>query len=457
MDNILDLYDQAMFLGERATGATSLIQFIWVYNRAIDVDGLRQFHHQLQRGRLARRIERSPLPFGRHRWVFRAESYDIETVATPRPRAEFDDWLNKQANTVLDAEHGPGWHLAVLPFADGGAGVSFVITHCLTDGLGLCEALADATCGRQGPISWPAAESRPRWQALHQDARQLARDVPSVGRAVTAAAKLARRNRIHYKSAAALAANSARPPVGSDRPITIPTETMFLSTDQWDAVAHSLGGSSNTLLAGIAARLAERIGRVSADGTITLSIPVNQRIDADTRANALSNIDISVDAASAWKDLRDIRAATKQALIRHQEVPDERWTLLPLVPMLPKRLFRRMVGVVGSSTTTIASNVGAFNPAVNRADGTDADYFAMRSLYPGVTETTMYRTGGVLALASGRVHGHVFVSVIGYQPGGRNTNDRLRQALLGTLDDFSLTPTTGWPRNEQCTLSHKCP
>ncbi len=152
MSNVLDLVDQAVFLGERATGATNLVQCVWVYNRAIDIDGLRQFHYHLQRGRLSRRIERSPLPFGRHRWVSPSDQSDLEIVATPRPREEFDAWLSEQANTRLDSEHGPGWHLAVLPFTDGGAGVSFVISHCLTDGVGLCEALADAASGRHDPI-----------------------------------------------------------------------------------------------------------------------------------------------------------------------------------------------------------------------------------------------------------------------------------------------------------------
>jgi hypothetical protein len=109
MTNILDLADQALFLGERATGATSVIQCIWVYDRAIDIDGLRRFHHYLQRGRLARRIERSPLPFGRHRWVMGSDSSDIEFTQIPRPREEFDAWLTEQAHTPLDAEHGPGW------------------------------------------------------------------------------------------------------------------------------------------------------------------------------------------------------------------------------------------------------------------------------------------------------------------------------------------------------------
>src|SRR6516225_219457 len=135
MSNVLDLFDQTVFVGERATGATNLLQCVWVYNRAIDIAGVRQFHQHLQRGRLSRRIGPSPLPFGRHRWVAPSGQSDLEIVATPWPREEFDAWLSQQAHTPLDAEHGPGWHLAVLPFANGGAGVSLVISHCLTDGV----------------------------------------------------------------------------------------------------------------------------------------------------------------------------------------------------------------------------------------------------------------------------------------------------------------------------------
>ena len=144
MSNVIDLADQAMFLGRAIASGTNLLQCVWVYDRAVDIDGLRRFHRQLQRGRLSRRIERSPLPFGRHRWVTPGDQPGIEIVSTPRPREEFDAWLGEQATTPLDSEHGPGWQLAVLPFTDGGAGVSLLISHCLTDGVGLCEALADA-------------------------------------------------------------------------------------------------------------------------------------------------------------------------------------------------------------------------------------------------------------------------------------------------------------------------
>ena len=439
MSNVLDLVDQSFFRLEQAAGVG---QCVWVYDRPVDIDGLRRFHEHLQRGRLSRRIERSPLPFGRHRWVSPSDQPELEIVATPRPREEFDAWLDEQANTPLDAEHGPGWHLAMLPFTDGGAAVSLVLTHCLTDGIGGCVAIVEAACGYDSAIDWPAAGSRRRWQALRQDARQTVRDIPAIGRAAVAAARFARRNRGR--------AGSATPPpaplAGVDELVALPTATIFLDADEWDARADALGGTSNTLLAGLAARLAERMGRVAADGSVNLAMPVNERVADDTRANAVAMVDITVDPASASTDLREIRAATKQALIRHREVPDERQDLLPLVPLLPRRLTRRMASVAtgGVTNVVVSSNLGAAPPAVNQPDGTDASHVALLSRYPGVTKAMIHQLGGLLVVHSARVHNQVFVSVLGYQPGRPNSNDDLRRDLSRALSDFSLTPAPGW-------------
>jgi hypothetical protein len=444
MSNVLDLFDQTVFVGERATGATNLLQCVWVYNRAIDIDGVRLFHQHLQLGRLSRRIERSSLPFGRHRWVSPSGQSELE-IAAPRPREEFDAWLSEQANTPLDAEHGPGWHLAVLPFTDGGAGVSLVISHCLTDGVGLCEALAAAASGHHDPISWPAAGSRPRSQALREDTRQTVRDLPAIGRALVAAAQFARRHRGDNGAATA-------PPVvpsREDEPITLPTATVFVDADEWDARAQSLGGTSNTLLAGVAARLAQAVGRITGDGSVDVTVPVNERTAGDTRANAITNVDITVDPAPATTDLREIRAAIKQALIRSQDAQNERFQLLPLVPLLPQGLVRRSVGVsANGAASVVSSNLGALTPGACRPDGTDADYMVMQPLGPGVTKAVMHQLGGLLVLLSGRVHGQVFVSALAYQPGRSNSNDGLRQDISSALSDFSLTATTRWESTE---------
>jgi len=321
-----------------------------------------------------------------------------------------------------------------------------VISHCLTDGVGLCEALADAASGRHDPINWPAAGSRRRWQALRDDTRQTARDIPGIGRAVVAAAQFARRHRGRAGSAALPPTAPPAPTAGADERVTLSTATIFLDADEWDARAHSLGGSSNSLLAGLAARLAQRVGRVTADGSATPSIPVNERTAGDTRANAITNVDITVDPALAATDLREIRAATKQALIRHREVPDERWALLPLVPLLPQRLVRQLVGVAtGGTTNVVSSNLGEVNPAAHRPDGTDADYVALLSRYPGLTKAMMHQLGGLMVVHSATVHRQVFVSVLAYQPGRLSSNDELQQHVSSALSDFSLTATTGWP------------
>jgi hypothetical protein len=307
----------------------------------------------------------------------------------------------------------------------------------------------EAACGYDSATNWPAAASRPRWRALREDARQTARDIPGIGRAVVAAARFARRNRGRGGDAMAPIStpSTKRPaqPAGADERVTLSRATVFLDADEWNACAQSLGGTSNALLAGLAARLAQRVGRVTTDGSVTLSIPVNTRQADDTRANAITNVDASVNPAPATTDLREIRAAIKQALIRHQELPDERWPLLPLVPLLSKRLARRLVGVAtGGATSVVSSNIGAAPAAANRPDGTDADYIAVNSLYSGLTKATMHRTGGVLALLSGSVDRQVFVSALAYQPGRPNSNDDLRQRVSDVLSEFSLTATTGW-------------
>ena len=90
VDNTLAYIDQASFLGLRALGRGPLIQFTWVYDRPVDIDGLRRFHRNLGHGLLGRLVERSPLPFGRHRWVASTGPVDLDIAAeiriVPTPR-----------------------------------------------------------------------------------------------------------------------------------------------------------------------------------------------------------------------------------------------------------------------------------------------------------------------------------------------------------------------------------
>ena len=156
MDNRLAYVDQASFLAMRAVHG-ALIQVIWIYDRAVDVDGLRRFQRNLGCGLLGRRIERSPLPFARDRWVKAAASEDIDIAATPRRRADVSAWADERARLPIDPEWGPGWHLGVLPLEDGGTAVSLVASHTIVDAVGLGQAIADAAEGRTRDLGYPPA------------------------------------------------------------------------------------------------------------------------------------------------------------------------------------------------------------------------------------------------------------------------------------------------------------
>ena len=110
-DNRLAFFDQATFLSLRATGREQLMQIVWIYEHAVDFDRLRRTYRNGGYGLLGRRIERSPLPFGRHRWVSAVgQPLGIDIAECARPRAEVSDWADERAQLPIDPEWGPGWH-----------------------------------------------------------------------------------------------------------------------------------------------------------------------------------------------------------------------------------------------------------------------------------------------------------------------------------------------------------
>lgn len=57
MDTRLADMDQASFLARRALGYRMRLQFSWIYNRPVNVDGLRRFHRGFSDGLLG--VERA--------------------------------------------------------------------------------------------------------------------------------------------------------------------------------------------------------------------------------------------------------------------------------------------------------------------------------------------------------------------------------------------------------------
>jgi hypothetical protein len=440
-DNRLAAVDHGLFTQHHAVGRNLAIQVVWVYEHPIDLEGVKRFHHNLGCGLLGRRIERSPLPFARHHWIIDRRPSELDLDDCARPRADLSEWADERSQMPIDPERGPGWHLGILPLTDGTTAVSLVLSHYLVDGLGLVLTLIDAAVGNNRHLGYPPPRARPRLRAVVQDARQTVRDVPEVARALRAAAKQARRQRQD------MAGQPAPPPAAllgaglADDQIVVPGITVCVDLADWDARADALGGTSSTLGAGFAARLGDLIGRRRThDGAVTLELPMNERTENDSRANAMSFVRVGLDPSRVATDLSDARAVIKAALTAREQSRDDAMQIAWLAAFTPKRAFRRMddAMVADPDCPVFYSNLGDVGGLVNHIDGTPAEYVSPRVIAQHESRRWLDRTGGQMILQLVRVPGRCVISVNAYQPGAENSKPALREMAARALAEFAL-------------------
>jgi hypothetical protein len=442
VDSTLAYIDQASFLALRALGRAPLAQFNWLYEHPLDLAALQQFQANLARGFLGRRIERAALPFGRHRWVVSPPPPPIVVAETPCSRDEVGDWLDERVRVPVDPEWGPGFHIAVRPLVGGGAVVSMVVSHSISDGIGLMRSISDAAQGIVRDFDYPRARSRSRTQALRAEASQTLRELPQIGKAVAATVRVARTRGDDLVTSARMVAPEAatRRPDYAPGTFFVPEVTVFVDLDHWDECARRLGGTSNALFAGFSARLGRRLDRVEGDGLVTLSYPVSERTEHDIRANALTQVMFRVDPDGATADLSGIRTEMKKSLSALNEKPYELLAPLPLTPFTPRRLVRRLERMaLGAGRPVGCSNLGDIDPWMNRLDGSEADYYWFRMVEYGITPEILDCLGGQLFMGSGRIHGRVFLHISGWRVGGPNTIESLRHLVETTMDEFELS------------------
>ncbi len=438
----LALLDQAAFLRLRATGQGSTVQCTWIYDRDVNLDELRAFNDNLSAGLLGRRIERSPLPFGRHRWVVDNQSPDI-ACEPRRPRPEIGAWLERRAHVRVDPEHGPTFHLGVLPLDDGGAAVTLVASHCIVDGLGMATAVAEAVKGEQRNLGYAQPNSRIRWRAVVADLADAVVALPSAIRALIATLLIL----LRVSSDQQVQPQARRPGVpdaNGDDPNTSPSVTIQTDAAAWEARARSLNGSGNALFVAFAARLAHRMGRVLPDGkSVTVVLPVSDRAADDDRANALTSITLTVDGTAVADDLTGVRADVKRSLTSLEQQPNEMLAGLPLIPFTPQWLVRRAEGIAMSSgqLPVGCSNLGSLDSAVSRIDGADASEVSMRLAEQGITQARIELAHGQLFCGTGTVNGSRFLTIVAYQSGAENTTATCELAWCA-LADLQLSATT---------------
>lgn len=441
VDNQLAYIDQGSFLGLRALGRGPHQQYVWLYDHDIDLDGLRQFHQNLGYTLLGRRIERSPLPFGRHRWVAAPNQADLDVAPNPRPRSELRPWLLEQSVIPVDPEFGPSWRMAMVRFTEGGGAVMMMISHSVADGGAIFASVTDAVLGRRNDYGYPPPHSRTRRAAVREDFRATVAALPDVGRAVRAAIRVARKEKSDIRTSSQRA--TPRPIRSAAGAIAIPSITALVDIGDWDQRAKALGGTSNALVAGIAARLGKHRGRCDADGIVTLNFPVSDRGKDDTRANALSAVSVEVDPDQAITTLEKVRADIKASLIGLSADQNDLFETLALAPLMPKPLVRRLEGMaLGAGYPVGCTNMGDVDPVLLRLDGTPASVFFARSpIEWPITPEILDKMGGSLVVGSARAAGQVMLAASGWQVGAANTDQQLGEDLLRAVADFKLTGT----------------
>jgi hypothetical protein len=438
--NRLTLWDEALVRANRATGRVQMIQVVWVYEHPVNMDQVRRFHRNFGYGMAGRRVERSPLPFGRYRWVSAlGPAAPLHINTDPLPREQISDWADRWAQVTVDPEDGPGWQMAVQSFTDGVTAISVVGSHCLGDGVAALLAVGTAVAGANIDIGYPPPLSRRTGRAILEDLRETVRELPTIARAARKAVKVLRAG----GEAAAAPAKPVRPPVADpDELVIVPAIATYVDLAEWDARAEALGGNGYSLLAAISAKLGERMGRRNADGNVSLLIAISDRTsETDVRANAMTLVNAKVDPTEVTKDLSATRGILREALKSAKDQPDEILELMPLTPLVPKRLVKKVADMMIASDDmpVVCSNMGDLPPVLTCPDGTEAEYTAFYGVDQATPRGELEHGDGQLVVVSGRISGKIIIGIVAYQSGAENSKARLRDLTAQTLAEFDLT------------------
>ncbi|WP_269305252.1 hypothetical protein [Aeromicrobium sp. HA] len=448
MDTRLDYMDHASYLAFRAMGHHPTLHYTWVYDRAVDLAALRRLSERLQHGRFARVVEPASVWGGRARWVRPDRPVPIEVEPAPRPRSQVEQWSVEVSRRPIDPVSGPPWRFGVVRLDDGGSAVAIVVSHTVTDGVGVLLGLREAVEGRDLGLTYPrrgaAQGSRlSQWSEVLASLPEKARALGDVVRQMRAERRLP-----HRESTAALPATpthtrTTRLPDrdGAARIVT------FVSEAAWDACAERLGGTSNVLAAAVAARLGHHLGRVQRNGTVNLTIPVSVREgDDDLRGNALSSVVVTLDPAEVTRDLRPARAAMKAALSAQDAQQLPLLAALPLVPFVPVRLLRRLERfALGADVNAVGcSNLGRVPDPVERIDGQPCQYAFGQFNEPGRPTAELVRMGGQGFLGVTFSGGRVVINAVAFRPGGDNSDEALLAIVHDVIDELDLGPPLPW-------------
>ena len=436
--------DHAAYELFRTTGRSQLMQCLWLFDREVDHAALAQTYDRLAALSFNRLIEPSRLPLARPRWVKPSSPPEpIETSADAMPRSHLLTWANRHARRPIDPVSGPAWRMAVQRFDDGSTAVSIVGSHLLLDGMGALRAIEAATKAVEVPSRYFLQGRRGRLAGAISDLRQILTDTPRTLAALTRMARTGLRD--HLADRGTRAAKTTRQNDDPTAYVELAAVAVSINVHSWDACARRLGGHPNTLLPGVVATLAARLGRRRAsDGAVNLIVPVDRRRGLDDdRALAIAFRSLNVAPDPLATDLRPLSAPLKALLrgVKESEV-DALGPLLPAIAWMPRTISTALVNrlfTYADDRPVSCSNLGSLPEDLARIDGGPCHRILARAVDVNVTRRDLERSHGHLVVVASRFAETVSLCIEACQLEPEpTTTARLRDATLQTLAGFGL-------------------
>ncbi|WP_395660098.1 hypothetical protein [Aestuariivirga sp.] len=432
--DLLCYMDQGSFLALRALGRQPMGLITWVYPHAVDEAAVDAVSRRLAEGLLGRLLQRSPLPWGRHRWVANPVPPPVTWNRTPIPVDALQTWRSSLVDLPVDPEHGPGCRFAVQALADGGTAVSFFVSHTIADGHAGLLAVADAIAGRPFSHRFPPPSRRGSLSRLARDAAESIRSLPEAGRALAAFLARPRQQAPAAVNGLPLAQPGAAAPGGPA--VEVPVVQIVLDA----AACEARGVKIGILLMALATRIAVRMGRVDAQGRVKLVLPVSERQPGDLRGNAVLAVTVLADPERTLADPRTLQRELRSAqanLLRHGH---ELTPLLPLIPYVPVRLMRRMEQVaLGADLPVGCSFFGDLPPELGSPWGEPS--MICISPIERFDEAALTARGGQLFLEGYSLGGRMYATVSGHAPGRVTTRADLLPVVCEALAELGMTGT----------------
>ncbi|MFF2083123.1 hypothetical protein ACFVVM_05080 [Nocardia sp. NPDC058176] len=435
--------DDDLFLKLHSLYGNALVnQLAWRFDEPLGRELLDRFHAQLAHGFLARRVQRTRIPFARPYWLPATDALPLGWGTVPVADDEILDWYFAQSRVDFDPDTGRVWRLSAAPTTAGGTLVSLVTSHVASDGGAVLFAVGDAldrlrfdeqpdrTTG-SGRLVGEAPRDAVR--ADLTDAGSQLRAVAHGIRAAIAARKVTEPDRTPRPDAPRL----PLPPRWSPADLVVQ-----LDHDDWNAAAATHSGTANGLLIALGAGLLGRSGRVGEAADIRVDVPHSMRTADDPRANATTGLPISVPYRHDRRiDLAGVRGAVKSAALAYRDpaTTPALQHLQPVQRILPRWVLHRFARTA-KAPECLCTNLGATAQGVAEIAGQRASAVLMRPVVC-TGETELFRrveVGVNLSLCTdGRT---VTLAVTGADPDRFPTRAALRTLLTTELASWGLTP-----------------